>query len=201
MRLFAALELPEEIRDAMLEWWYEAGRYLDQALWREVPAQLWHVTLAFYGEVDGQDVDDLAEELMECAAIGATLDLQFAGVGVFPNPARPKVFWAGVDEMYGGHHLRHLARCCRRAGHVTVRKLLAKEAPFRGHVTMARYQGHGLALPDRVWEAMPELPELTWRASQVCLFQSILRPEGPQYRRLETFTLAARGIDAHRMKE
>jgi len=201
MRLFAALELPDEIRDAMLDWWALAGSHLDASQWRDVSPHLWHVTLAFYGEVSGHDADDLAEQLAECAAATPALTLQCAGVGVFPDSMRPKVCWLGADEAGERQHLKHLARCCRHAGHVTVRKHSAREAPFRGHVTMARFQGQGPALPDRVCEAMPEPPLLTWRVNRLCLFQSILRPEGPQYRRLETFTLAAPAWGALRNKE
>jgi len=34
---------------------------------------------------------------------------------------------------------------------------------------------------------IPKVPEIRWCADCLSLFQSILRPEGPQYRRLETF--------------
>jgi len=38
-------------------------------------------------------------------------------------------------------------------------------------------------------QAMPEMPQLAWTAGTLRLIQSILRPEGAQYRILETFPL------------
>jgi len=185
--LFAALEIPDHAKEGLQDWWFEAGAALNPGLWRDVPQHLWHVTLAFYGEVGGREVDDLAEGLSECAREKPAVHLVTGGYGIFPRPSRPKVFWAGVHEMGDRDNLRHLARCCRRVGHATVRRPMAKEQPFRGHVTMARYRGHGKAPLGWLDQGLPEPPRMDWTSARLCLFQSILRPEGPQYRRLESF--------------
>ncbi len=187
MRLFAALEIPDDIRDGLQDWWLEVHADLDTDVWCDVPSHLWHVTLAFYGEVSGHDADDLAEGLCECAQNTSPLHLYTSGFGVFPKPARPKVFWAGVHEVGEIDRLKHLARCCRRVGHDTVRRQVdgkrgAKEASFRGH---------GKAPFGWLDRDFPGPPVMDWRCSHLCLFQSILRPEGPQYRRLESFACTA----------
>ncbi len=187
MRLFAALEISEDVRSGLADWWLDARPWLADDCWRDVRSHLWHVTLAFYGEVGGCEADDLAEELAECARRAPVLRLGVNGFGVFPSLLRPKVFWAGVDDLGDGGDLKHLARCCRRAGHATVRKHVAGEAPFRGHITVARWQGRGRPRAQPWRDGMPAPPGLVWQGGRLCLFQSILRPEGPQYRRLEAF--------------
>jgi len=189
MRLFAAIELPETVINELNDWWCVATTGLDMKQWRPVSPHLWHVTLAFYGDVSGHDADDLAEALLECADSNPSLILETDSFGFFPGPARPRVFWAGVHDQKQGGRLKHLAHCCRRAGHATVRKRTAKESAFRGHITVAR----GRDFPDPINLAdmllLAEVPLINWRAGSLSLFQSILQPDGPQYRRLETFEL------------
>jgi len=119
------------------------------------------------------------------AALIPLIHLQAGGFGVFPRPARPRVFWAGVVDVGEENALKRLARCCRRAGHATVRKRSSKEAAFRGHITLSRAGKQ--VKPLDVASMLPSVPETDWYADRMCLFQSVLRPEGPQYRRLETF--------------
>ena len=189
MRLFAALELPDHVRQALIDWWADACAYLDSDAWRRVPPHQWHLTLAFFGDVTGHDAEDLAEALLACASESPFVSLKTGGCGLFPRPQRPRVFWAGVDDQGDAGDLKHLARCCRRAGHATVRGRRASEAAFRGHVTLARSGIHVRAMDGEKLNLMLPVPQIHWRAERLCLFQSILRPEGAQYRRLETFEL------------
>jgi 2'-5' RNA ligase len=189
MRLFAAIELPGRVREALSDWRLETGHCLDRSDWRPVPPHLWHLTLAFYGDVGRDDADDLCEQLAECAGNSDPVHLCTGGFGAFPRPSRPRVFWAGVRDADSGKALKRLAHCCRRAGHATVRKRTAKETAFRGHVTVARARGYPKPLDIATMQMMPELAEISWRADRLCLFQSILQADGPQYRRLETFEL------------
>jgi len=187
MRLFAALDVPDDIRHEIAAWWVAAGALLPVEDWRDVAERNWHVTLAFYGDVGGNELDDLAEELTVCAAETSPLRLQTSQYGVFPRASRPRVFWAGVDSAEGGKDLKYLARCCRLAGRVTLRKHGAKEAPFRGHITLARAAPEAVPLGGEIWQAMPDLPVLEWTAGALSLYASTLRPQGPVYRLVEVF--------------
>jgi len=185
MRLFTALELPEAITDEICLWWLQARYHLDPDQWRPIKPHRWHITLAFYGDVSAHDADDLAEMLAVCADASPPLQLCLDGCGIYPQASRPRVFWAGVQPSSADPALKHLARCCRRAGHVTVRNRTAREDPFRVHITLARANGHLPAMLDL--QALPPVPELSWQADHLCLFQSMLHADGAQYRQLERF--------------
>jgi len=216
MRVFAALEMPHDVAGEIEEWWREAAAYIEPDDWRHVPSRNWHVTLAFYGDVPGNVVDELAEALAECARGGesgssqgwrysrelgrpvrksAELSLKTGGFGAFPKLSKPRVLWAGVDDVDGSGALRKLARCCRQAGHATVRGHAAKEGPFKGHITLARANEHPDPVDPEAVAEMPPVPELTWQAGEIVLFQSILKPEGAQYRKLESFELGMTGFE------
>ena len=191
MRLFAALVMPEEVRESVTAWWTAARVHLPDAQWRDVSEANWHVTLAFYGDVDGDCVDGLVEALSDCALTSPVQHLRMKGVGVFPNMNRPKVFWLGIDDAEGQGGLQELARCCRRAGRATVRKRSAKDTPFQGHVTLARRRGFPSPLAPDVLMAMPDTPEVIWQAAALRLYRSELHRSGARYRVLEEFELAA----------
>jgi 2'-5' RNA ligase len=193
MRLFAALDIPDHVNESLSDWWADAYIHLNTKDWRHVPPHHWHLTLAFYGDVAGSDVDDLAESLVDCATRSPVLSLKTEAYGVFPSPRRPRVFWAGVEDAGEASDLKHLARCCRRAGHATVRKRNAKETAFRAHITVARSRAHAKALDTDRLGLMPPVPQISWNADGISLFQSILLPDGAQYRRLETFKFKTRG--------
>ncbi len=196
MRLFAALELPADVIDSLQAWWSKASAWLPADDWRPVRASACHLTLAFYGEVCAADADVLSEQISECAAVSPLLHLQTGGFGVFPRPVRPRVFWAGVQDCGEGKSLKRLAHCCRRAGHATVRKRSAREAAFRAHITLARAREQVKPLDAASMRMLPPVPDIRWSVDSLSLFQSILRPQGPQYRRLEVFTLKCAHNDA-----
>jgi len=194
MRLFAALDLSDEAREELAEWWLEASAYLDVDDWRDVPSRNWHVTLAFFGNVDGDDVADLSDSLADCAANAGPLWLRLHDLGVFPGLERPRVFWAGVKEIRDGSELKGLSRCCRHAGHATLRKRedrrgRGKESPFRGHITLARARESFEAMNLNILRKLPPLPEVEWQVETLGLYQSILNPEGARYQLLEEFEL------------
>ncbi|MDQ6972564.1 MAG: RNA 2',3'-cyclic phosphodiesterase [Mariprofundaceae bacterium] len=187
MRLFAALDVPEEVCDEIAAWWAAACVYLPVMDWRDVPRHNWHLTLAFYGDVHGSAVDGLCEALADCAANGPLQRLCTQDFGIFPRPARPRVFWAGVESAGGLKDLKHLARCCRQAGHATLRKHTSRQTPFRGHISLARAAEQAQGVDAEIWSQLPELPPMQWTVDSLSLYASQIRSQGPVYRRVESF--------------
>jgi len=207
MRLFAALEPPFDIAEEIDFWWQEAVTHLEPGDWRDVPMKNWHVTLAFYGDVEGSEVDDLAEALAEYVrgttkqlpgrfsrpregeepGVRGPLELKSTEFGAFPRFSKPQVLWAGIDDSDNSGRLKEMARCCRRAGHATVRKRSAKVPSFKGHITLARGNEFTAPISVETLAAMPPFPKLEWEADSLVLYQSILHPDGAKYRKLEEF--------------
>ena len=207
MRLFAALETPCEIAKEIDVWWQEASTHLQFGDWRSVPVKNWHLTLAFFGDVLGDEVDDLAEALGEYVrgttkaqpgrfsrpregeepGVIGPVSLKSTHFGAFPKMTKPRVLWAGVDDADGSGNLRKMARCCRRAGHATVRKSSAKETPFKGHITLARAREFASPITADILAGLEPLPGIEWTADSLVLYQSTLHPDGAKYRKLESF--------------
>jgi len=131
MRLFAAV-LPPEPALAELGEWVDALHGLPGADTLRWTARTgWHLTLAFYGEVDDGVRPELDTRLARAAHRHHPHDVRLAGGGRFGDRA----LWAGVE----GDHvaLRRLADSAdagaRRAGIA-----MDRHRPYHPHLTVAR---------------------------------------------------------------
>jgi 2'-5' RNA ligase len=108
------------------------------------------------------------------------------GVGVFPDKGRPRVVWTGLREVNGS--LQDLQQ--RVEGAAKEAGFPAEGRPFKPHLTLAR-MGEGRPASDLpLILARHSLDVLgSIRVSTVCLFQSILRPSGAEYRLIEEYHL------------
>ncbi|MGA9747465.1 MAG: RNA 2',3'-cyclic phosphodiesterase [Nocardioides sp.] len=184
--MFVALVLPDHAVEDLEEFLrprQEAGPLLR---WT-VPDQ-WHVTLAFLGDVAERHLDDLVERLGRAASRRTPVALRVAGAGAFPDVARAKVIWAGIDAAGEGEELRRMAIGARAAG----AKSGAGEGGgrFHPHLTLART---GRAVEASRWlRVLDGYVGPTWRAERYSLIESHLG-EGPRrrprYEVVETFAV------------
>ncbi len=189
LRLFAALTIPSDVLDAIGQWWETARHALPRRGWRPIPRENWHLTMAFYGEIDGGLLGDLEQALSRELAGLPPVDLGSRGVGTFPSPERPRVFWLGID----GPGLERIARHCRGAVEALPARAGGRsgdEHPFKGHLTLARAR-QGRRFDPRCLLAMPPPPTLQWHAETLDLYRSRLSPDGARYEILTRYALQA----------
>jgi 2'-5' RNA ligase len=182
LRLFAALELPDAALDALEAF---RDRAADPELWRPVPRESLHVTLAFLGSTDPELVAACAEALR--GAAGPAPPLAFAGALLLP-PRRARVLCAALADPDGT--LAALQRGVSDA--LAATGAYEPEArPFRPHVTVARLRPRTTA--PRTVPAAPE--PLEFAGSAVTLFASRLSPGGARYEPLVSIPLASGRTD------
>lgn len=145
-----------------------------------------HLTMQFLGDVDTALIPKLSGGLS-----GAYLDVQpfevtLAGVGCFPNPRKPRVVWAGIQ--HGTGELKTIHACTLR---VTEPLGFEREnRPFRVHVTLGRIRD-----PRRSRDISGALEKVgsvevgKCQIDAVHLVASELRPSGPIYTTLDSFSL------------
>lgn len=193
MRLFTAV-LPPPPAVAELAAAVDGLRALpgsDRLRW--TPAEGWHFTLAFLGEVDEGLLPELCERFGRAARRHHPFQARLAGGGRFGD----RVLWAGVAD--GRPALRALAGSvsagARRAG------VSVEDRPYRPHLTVARARGGpapGARRPDLrpFAEALAAFSGSAWRAGEVALVRSRLPVSGtpgehPRYETLETWALGS----------
>lgn len=137
----------------------------------------WHVTLAFLGEVAAPVADRLAPELELAARRHPPLSLALSGAGAFPDPARARVLWCGLDGDRPA--LAGLAASVAAgAGRAGVPPPDAGR-PFRPHLTLARSGRAPAGIRDLV-AALTSYQGPRWRAERVELIESHLGGQ-PRY--------------------
>jgi 2'-5' RNA ligase len=129
MRLFVAIDIPAEITDA-LRCFVDRLRPTAKIGWS--PVDNLHITTKFIGEWPEPRLDEMKRALISVPVKGA-IDITVKGLGWFPNPRHPRVFWAGVK---GGEPLHALARATEQA--VAGLGVPIEERDYSPHLTLAR---------------------------------------------------------------
>ena len=164
MRLFTALIPPESAFDE-IERAFAPYRDDPPGL-RWTSRDTWHVTLAFYGEVDDLTVERLLPRLERAAARHPARELTFSGAGAFPRASAARTLWTGTHT-----DLRRLSDSCvaaaRREGIDMGRSLR-----FHPHLTVARSRTP-LDLQPMV-DALKTYEGTPWTAEEVHLVRSHL---------------------------
>lgn len=144
-RLFAALPVPEEIAEPLLD----LQKDLSGASWR--PLENFHVTLRFFGELDTVTAREIDHELSLIEA--PQMQLEVSGMGWFGR-REPFAVWARILQDPA---LTRLAGACERAARRL--GLPPEKRPFRPHITLAYL--HGTPLHEAMaWTERHQ----TWRA-------------------------------------
>jgi 2'-5' RNA ligase len=129
MRLFVAIDIPAEIKDA-LRCFVSRLRPTAKIGWS--PVDNLHITTKFIGEWPEARLDEVKRALTSVPVKGA-IDIAIKGLGWFPNARRPRVFWAGVE---GGEPLHGLAQATEQA--VARLGVPTAERDYSPHLTLAR---------------------------------------------------------------
>ncbi len=178
VRLFVALLPPENALDEIDEVFAPHHDAWPALRWTRRAS--WHVTLAFYGEVDDRIVPRLPARLERAAARHPGREISFTGAGAFPRATVARTLWAGIDG-----DLQRLSDSCNA---VARREGLATGAypTFRPHLTVARSR-EPLDLRPMI-EKLAAFEGTPWQANEIHLVRSHLGAE-PRYETLQTWPL------------
>lgn len=190
LRMFAAVvPPPEAIED--LDDFLEVRRASGPFRWTD-PEHL-HLTCAFYASVPERKLDDLIARLERAAKRRTAVTTRIAGGGAFPNPARAKVLWAGLDlDDRSRTELSRLATGCRAAGNRAGAPVDGKKR-FSAHLTVARL-GHPAEVSNWV-KLLDAYAGPEWTVDTLTLVASYLgegRRRRPRYETVAEFPLSAR---------
>lgn len=183
MRLFFALQLPEDVRESLRPVLEAARRRGGEGVGFTRLEQL-HFTLAFLGETERSE-----DACAAAAAVGElpAFELAIAGSGAFPSPSRPRVLWLGVTE--GAAALCAVAE--KLMAGLRERDFRLEERPFRPHLTLGRVRVRGDREARRALETIPPGELVRFPAREIVLMQSILGPHGAKHTVLRSFPLRA----------
>jgi 2'-5' RNA ligase len=183
--------------------WVDSARRLIERLQRSLPRasttkpESWHLTLAFFGEVDADFVEKFSEAVSPAAFETVPGELQAGPAVVFPERGRPRVLGVGFAPSPGVESISRLAGAAEEAAERLGWK--GEDRPFHPHVTFARIRDPWPATAvDEYRSDVEAWPFPTWLARSCVLFESRLEPSGAVHTPLRewTFQGGPRGVRA-----
>ncbi len=176
LRLFVALDLPEPARAALAAF---RAAVADPAVWRPVPDEALHLTLAFLGHRPEADVERIAAVLREAPPSAPRLTL---GRALGLPMKRPRVLTTAIVDHDGT--LAELQGWVSRE--LAERRLYVPEArEFRPHATVARLRPDARVAGGK----LPGPAPVTFYGEAITLYRSQLRREGARYEPLARLPL------------
>lgn len=194
MRVFAGIDLNEEIREKIACFLEGVRGFADEARW--IRPESLHVTLKFIGEQSDAQVAGIVERLQHLNADG--FELRFTGYGFFPTAKAPRVFWIGIQA---GPELEKLAAAIDfTLGELNIP---SEDHAYSPHLTLARSGGGSgsprwrkedganftFAVLQKRLAALGEPDFGTMTAREFFLYRSQLSPGGSKYTKLQSFSL------------
>ena len=180
-RVFVAVDVGDAVRREVtrvvttLTGKLEAVKAPPKVVWVK-PASL-HVTIRFLGGVEWPEVERI-QALLAPPIDMAPFDLEWRGLGTFPNNKQPRALWLGV--INGAAPLAQLeAEVSRRLAQGSAVELV--DRAFLPHLTIGRVKmaGAGVDWPKLLQSA--EVKHASSRVNRVTLYRSELSQSGPNY--------------------
>jgi RNA 2',3'-cyclic 3'-phosphodiesterase len=183
MRLFTGIDLPEPVRER-LERLLMHLRPAAHLKWS--PIYNLHLTLKFIGEWPEEKLPQL-EEALHSVPPRPPVHAELKGLGWFPNPHHPRVFWVGLQAAEG------LAELVRDTETVLAPLGIAKDdRAFTAHLTLARIKEPVPLEPLRRAIAQLESTEFgSFVADRFHLFRSQPGSAGSIYTKLSEYRFQA----------
>ena len=196
MRTFIAIELPQEVQEAIRRRQTRLRSILEQAgltaCFRWSAVETIHLTLRFLGETDRSQSERIGAGLAQVGRRSRPFALCVGRTGCFPNFRQPNVLWLGIDgdlALLAGLQ-RSIEGLAQSAG------FEAETRAFSPHLTLARarrerpraeLQAAGALLEAEA--ASQDDQPACFTAAEIVHMRSDLRPAGPIYTPLSVHRL------------
>ncbi|MEK7754776.1 MAG: RNA 2',3'-cyclic phosphodiesterase [Acidobacteriota bacterium] len=181
MRLFCGLDLAPDVTRALGEL---VGQLRPAARINWIPVENLHLTTKFIGEWPAGRIEEITRALTPLGT-RAPFRIEIRGLGWFPNPHSPRIFWAGVKAP---PDLAELARATDAAlGNIGVPP---EARPFSPHLTLARIKSP-VPLSDMLGRiaGLESTDFGSFAAGAFYLYRSERGPGGSVYTKLAEFPL------------
>lgn len=178
MRCFIAIELAPELRESVWEATAPMRRAVADVKW--VAQYNYHLTLKFLGETPEAEIEGICKALEKAVSGIEGFDIEFEGLGVFPDERRPRVIWVGINPP---DRLKAVQAGVERE--LTAIGIKADDKEFHPHLTIGRVRSNrGVSAMGREIARMNGVKIGMAQVRSIALMKSELNPEGPVYTRI-----------------
>jgi len=173
VRIFAALELPRQVRREIIDW--QKRLKVRYPLLKWVQEDRMHLTLRFFGDIPESGVERICSVLSSWHP--PILEFSLGSIGSFGNRKSPSVFWLGGDFP------EEVFKIALELGRIPDEKGRKGGKRFIPHLTVARRRNS---------TPLPELDppgEISGVFEEALVINSRLTPGGPEYTFIDRYDL------------
>ena len=187
IRTFIAIGLPDKVKKelANIESVLKSGN-TTPVKW--VDPDSIHLTLKFLGDIDADRISEVLDYLREASTDISPFTLKIEGLGVFPNPKRTQIVWAGLDGDMSelGRLQQNIETGMDKLG------FKRENRKFSPHLTLGRVRNQATpAERERLGTVVTGTPFSTGfiNVDSINLMKSRLTRQGAIYTRLDSISL------------
>lgn len=178
IRCFIAIELAPELRESVWESTAPMRRAVADVKW--VAHYNFHLTLKFLGETPESEIEGICRALEKAVSDIEGFDMEFEGLGVFPDVRRPRVIWVGINPA---DRLKAVQAGVERE--LTALGITPDDKEFHPHLTIGRVKSNrGVSAMAREIARMNGVKLGMAQVRSIALMKSDLNAEGPVYTRI-----------------
>jgi len=175
LRLFIAIDIGEEVKRDIASLIDKLRTHDTNIKW--VKPENIHITIKFLGEVSSDIVINIEKAISLVASRHSFFVLHARGTGVFPNFARPRVLWVGINKDSGLEKIHNdINNELKPLG------FEPEDRDFHPHLTIGRVKspvGLNPLLKDLRGYMDREFGKIT--VDKLLLVKSTLKPAGAEY--------------------
>ncbi len=182
MRAFIAIAVPESVLSSCEKIMVRLKGLKLQG--RFAKTESIHLTLQFLGNIEEDQIAPIAQVLEQAGSGVDPFDLEVSHLGVFPNLAHPRVVWIGVEPVDG-----LMALQSKIQDGLEPLGFPPENRDFHPHLTLLRLKSRKNldGLREYLQAEGPRQRAGVIPVGDIHLYQSILKPQGAEYRKLLTF--------------
>ena len=180
-RVFIGIPIGDKIKSILPS--LKTSIHSSRDIIRWIPPENIHLTLSFLGNISDQDIPNIIQSIENCIT-SKIFKIIIESTGVFPSVNFPIILWIGIGK--GADELTLLQKEIERS--VRKFKEISRKEKFNPHITIARICRSHLKI-----DVLPFLntvySPIELDINSICLYKSILLPEGAGYTVLTEFPL------------
>ena len=182
MRTFIALDIKSEIISYIAEIENALKSTAKDAVKWVLPQNM-HLTLQFLGDINTPELSYIKDIIIQTSRKFSQFETRLGEIGFFPSNKKPRIIWLGLNESSptSGKISEHLYNELR---HLRSNQPTNK---FHPHITLGRIKK--LTSKKILLKKISNLSidkSLSWRFSDLTLYQSTLTSKGPIYSKILT---------------
>jgi len=178
MRCFIAIDIGEEVRDAISRLIIDLKKFNGDIRW--VPIKNVHITLRFLGDIKKEMIEDIKKAIKNTIKEEKKFILNIRGTGVFPEQKKPRVLWVGIDNSQ-----KLLSIYQKIQKEIEILGFQKEKRNFNPHITIGRVKsnkGIRRVIKELIRFNNKEFGKI--HVDKIMLMQSILKPTGAEYKEI-----------------